>query len=264
MINPIPFGETTALFAFVSLIGIDRDGTRGRVIAALAFTAGLASSFLSQTRGAWLAIPVFVIVLLVHFRARYGTRIAFIGGAALAGLLLVAVVAAGPALKARLDETFAMFRGYDSGADTVETRTLDQRLLLWTYGLDVFRDHPALGVGPQAAVPVVQALAAADGKEILDYSHLHDAYLTEAVGNGLIGLATLLLVIAAPVVTAWRGRRDRARADRLAFAIMVVAQWVLSGLTGIAFGHDILNTVYVTALLVVCLSTARSAREGLP
>lgn len=258
MINPIPFGVTAALFAFVSLVGVADEGRRGRIVALVAFVAGLAASFLSETRGAWLCLPVFVVILLYYLRARLGARPAL---AASAGVVLLAVLAVGLAtssLRDRLDETIEMFLAFEPGGDNTVSTSLDQRLLLWTYGLEAFGERPLFGYGPESDVDRVQALAAEDGYQVLEFAHLHNEFLTEAVGNGVVGLATLFLVLAAPLVTVLRGPRDRQRPDRIAFAAFVTAGSAISGLTGIAFGHDILNTLYVSSLLVVCLSVTRT------
>ncbi|MCW5697858.1 MAG: O-antigen ligase family protein [Bauldia sp.] len=256
MINPIPFGSVAALFAFVSLIGIDRDDARGRILAGVAFTSGLAASFLSQSRGGWIALPVFVVIFLAYLRARLGTRALLAGVAVLAALTVIAVAVAGPTLRDRMRETIVMFEVSDLSRNDPESRSLDQRVLLWIYGWKAFKDRPVLGYGPEQRVEVTQSLARDDGYRIIPFGHLHNEFLTEAVSNGIVGLATLLLVLAAPVVTALRSARDSLRSDRIALAALAVAGAGLNGLTALAFGHDILNTVYVGALLAVALSAS--------
>ena len=261
MINPIPFGSTAALFAFLSLIGIAEEGWRGRAFAVLAFGAGLAAAVLSEARGAWLALPVLTIIILFYLRARLGRRVAAIGVALLLAVTLLVVIAARDSLRERIEETLVMFQGFEFGRadrNEIDAFSLDQRALLMVYGLQAFGDRPLLGYGPQNAIAEVQALAAADGYTIETYGHLHNEFLTEAVGNGIAGLVTLLLVLAAPIVTALRSARDAGFADRLAFASLMTAGAALFGLTSLAFGHDITNSVYVSALLALCLGAVRS------
>ena len=261
MINSFPFGATAAWFACISLIGVADAGRSGRTLAAIAFSAGLTAALLSEARGAWLALPVLMVILLFYLRAQLGGRIAVIAAGGLAVISMVVIVAAGDSLRERFNETFVMFQGFEFGqADptVLDVYSLDQRALLMAYGLEAAVDRPILGYGPQNAVAEVRARAAVDGHEIDQYGHLHNEFLTETVGNGLVGLATLLLLLAAPIVTAYRSARDSRYADRQILAVLMTTGAVLFGLTSLAFGHDITNSIYASALLVICLSAAAS------
>ncbi len=264
MINPLPFGAIAALFAFLSLIGTADEGWRGRLVAVLAFASGLAGTILSEARGAWLTLPAMAVILLFYLGARHGARVAIVATAVLAGVTVLVAVGAKDSLRERIAETLVMFEGFrldQLARNDDDTRALDDRALLLTYGLEAFVDRPLLGYGHQNAIGEVQARAAADGYTIPTFGHLHNEFLTEAVGNGLVGLITLFLVLAAPLVVALRSERDRAFADRLTLAAHVTAGSVLFGLTSLAFGHDITNSVYLSALAVICVSAARSSRE---
>jgi O-antigen ligase len=259
MINPIPFGSTAALFGFMSLIGLRDEDLRGRVFAYAGFAAGLCGSVLSEARGAWLAVPVFGVIVLLYFWVGYGREFAlrFIGAMAIVAAL-VALATSG-SIRERLGDTAIMFEGFEFGrAERGEVSTLDQRALMVAYGLEAFRDRPILGYGPQNAVAEVRARAAADGYEVLLYGHLHNEYVMEAVGNGAVGLVTLLIVLAAPIVVAIRSRRDDRYASRLAFACLVSSGPAISGLTGLAFGHDLTNSVFVGGLLALALSATNA------
>ena len=258
MINPLPFGTTAALFACISLIGAWDPGWRNRTVAGAAFAGGLIASFLSEARGAWLALPLLLIVAVFYFRARYGSRAAVLAVSGLAGIAAIVVITAGSTIRERIDETLTMFQAFDFGEGNREAVSLDQRAMLMAYGLEAVSDQPIFGYGPQNAVAEVRERAAADGYTIFNYRHLHNEYLTEAVGNGVVGLATLLLLLAAPIVTAIRSARDDRFHDRMALAAFLGVGTAIYGLTNIVLGHDITNTVYASALLTVCLGAAAS------
>ncbi len=261
MINSLPFGATAASFACISLIGAGDEGTKGRVFAGIAFAAGLTGSILSEARGAWLALPVLLIILLFYLRARHGNRLALWAGAGLAAIGLLVAIAARDSIRERFAETFVAFQGFSFGhtdRTQADAFSLDQRALMMSYGLQAIEDRPLIGYGPQNAVAEVRARAAAEGYEIDKFGHLHNEFLTETVGNGIMGLITLLLLLAAPVVTAYRSARDERFADRMALAGIASAGSTLFGMTSLAFGHDITNSVFISALLVVCLSAAAS------
>ncbi len=265
MINPIPFGSTAALFAFISLVRVGEEGRAGRVLAVAAFAAGLGASLLSQSRAGWMAVPVLAIVVIAYFAVRYGRRTALLSGLALAAIAIIVGFLGRGALNERIEETVAMFRNFEFGQER-DTRapeySLDQRALMLVYGAEVFVDRPLLGYGPHNAVAAVQARAAGDGNTIDVFGHLHNEMLTEAVGNGIVGLVTLFLILAAPLVVALRSTRDDRYAARIAIAALLTASWLVFGLTGQTFRHDISNTVYLGILLALAADAVRSARTA--
>ncbi len=251
MINSFPFGATAASFACISLIGVGDATPRGRILAGLAFSAGLAATILSEARGAWLALPVLLVILLFYLLARYGRRVALIATVSLAVIGVIVAVAARDSIRERFAETFVAFQGFSFGhtdRTQADAYSLDQRALMMAYGLQAIADRPLIGYGPQNAVDEVRARAAAEGFEIDKFGHLHNEFLTETVGNGVMGLITLLLLLAAPVVTALRSARDSRFADRVVLALITSAGSTLFGMTSLAFGHDITNSVFVSAL----------------
>lgn len=263
MINPIPFGSTAALFAFISLVRVGGEGRAGRVLAVAAFAAGLGASILSQSRAGWMAVPFLAIVVIFHFAARYGRRTAILASLALAAIAIVVGFLGRGALNERIEETVAMFRNFDFGQERdrrAPEYSLDQRALMLVYGAEAFADRPFLGYGPHNAVAEVQARAADQGHTIDAFGHLHNEMMTEAVGNGVLGLATLLLILAAPLVVALRSVRDDRYGARVAIAAMLAGSWVVFGLTGQTFRHDISNTVYLAVLLALAADAMRSAR----
>ncbi len=259
MINPLPFGTTAVWFACISLIGAWDDGWRNRIFAGAAFASGLVAAFLSESRGAWLALPFLLFVMLVYLRSRYGGRLMAVAIASITVLLVGAAVVSGPSIRERIDETITMFRNFELGN---RAASLDQRALMMVYGLEAIADRPLAGYGPLNAVPEVIARAAREGFEISPYRHLHNEYLTETVAKGLAGLAVLLVLLAVPVVTAYRFARDDAFKDRVAVACVASVGAALYGLTNVVFDHDLTNTVFLGMLLAVGLSSAASDPRG--
>jgi O-antigen ligase len=260
MINPLPFGTTAVWFACISLIGAWDGGWRNRIFAGAAFAAGLAAAFLSQSRGAWLALPFLLFVMLVYLRARYGGRMMALAVGSIAVLLVGAVAVSWTSIRERIDETITMFRNFELGNQ--QAASLDQRALMMVYGLEAIADRPLTGYGPMNAVTEVINRAASDGYEIGSYRHLHNEYLTETVAKGVAGLAAVLLLLAAPVVTAYRFARDDAFKDRMAVACVATIGAALYGLTNVVFDHDITNTVFLGMVLAVGLSSAASDPRG--
>src|SRR6185437_4260720 len=69
--NAIPFGDTALLFAFLSVFTLGWDNPRDwRVLLprVVALASGGYASYLSGTRGGWLAVPVFVVLLGMQYQ----------------------------------------------------------------------------------------------------------------------------------------------------------------------------------------------------
>lgn len=258
-VSSFPFGATAAWLTVISLISTGRHGWRERLFVGVAFAGGLVAAILSESRGVWLAFPVLMIVSLVYFKVRYGTRLTLMATAALTLLGVSVLIAAGDSIRERFEETLVMFQGFEFGQGEDDAFSLDQRALMLHYGIEAIAERPLIGYGPQNAVEEVRARAAAEGYTIEEYNHLHNEFLTETVGNGVLGLVSLLLLLAAPLVVAYRSVRDDRFPDRVALAWFASSGAAVFGLTTLSFGNDITNTVFASVLLVICLSAASGA-----
>ncbi len=260
MANAIPFGDTAALAAGLSMVGFARLSPRMRLFALAALLCGIGGTFLSQTRGALLALPLIAVVVAVHLWPMIRMRLWQ------TGLLAVAVAASlfAFAIAVKVPERI------DEVRQALESETLARhrdpstahRVVLWTYGLDAFLESPLLGYGSQNAVDEVRERAAHDGFDIPPYRHLHNEFISTAVGRGVVGLVALLILLLAPIIIAADAARDGRYRDRLAFAVLLSGGYGIFGLTNLLFSHDQTNTVFASCYLVL-LVAAHQSRVGL-
>jgi O-antigen ligase len=257
MANAIPFGDTAILAAGLSMVGFARLSPRMRAFAFLAALSGIGGCLLSQTRGALLALPLIIVVIGVHLWPLIRRRMA---RALLAlGLVMMALGLFGTL--AKIPDRIAQVR---QGIETAEpARHRDpataHRVILWTYGLDAFLDRPLFGYGSQNSVDEVRDRAARAGFPLPAYSHLHNEYMTTAVGRGLVGLLALLLLLVAPIIIALMSPPDERQRDRIAFAVILSGSYGLFGLTNLLFSHDQTNTVFASAYLVLLVASHQAA-----
>ena len=93
--NPINFGYFSVLSAFVSINGLFFFIKRKKYLFFLpvvAFFMGLTGTILSGSRGAWLAIPVLLVITIFNFTRH--CKPVYVFSAVLSGLALVAVIGA--------------------------------------------------------------------------------------------------------------------------------------------------------------------------
>ncbi|AVO45542.1 O-antigen ligase family protein [Phreatobacter cathodiphilus] len=260
MANAIPFGDTAMLAAGLAMVGFARLSGPMRIFAVMALVCGIGGSFLSQTRGALLALPLVVLVVAVHIwpAVRMRRWQAAMTAALIAGALAIFAVAM--KVPERVDEVRQALQS--ETMDLERDPSTAHRVLLWTYGLEAFVDRPVFGYGSQNAVAEVRRRAAAEGFEIPPYRHLHNEFISVAVGRGVVGLLVLVLLLAAPLVIVAQAPPDDRQRDRWAFAVLLSGSYGIFGLTNLLFSHDQTNTVYATAYLVL-LVAAHQARVGL-
>jgi O-antigen ligase len=257
MANAIPYGDTAILTAGLSMVGFSRLSRRMKVFALTAAMSGIAGCLLSQTRGALLALPLMAVVAGAHLWPIVRRRT---GRAIIAAAAIVAVAG----LFGTVAKIPARFEALRASVETPEpARWHDpataHRVVLWTYGLEAFIQRPMLGYGSQNAVDEVRERAAIGGFELPPYRHLHNEFITTAVGRGLLGLMVLLLLLAAPVIMAVGSPRDERYHDRVAFGVMLSGGYALFGLTNLLFSHDQMNTVFATAYFVLVVACHQAA-----
>ncbi len=256
MANAIPFGDTAVLSAGLAMIGFARLSLRMRILAATALLCGVGSAFLSQTRGALVAIPFLAIVLASHLWPFIRARLWQAGLAALVAVVALGALAVVMRLPERLDEVRQALQSQTLGQDRDVSTA--HRVYLWTYGTAAFADAPLLGYGSQNAVTEVRTRAARDGIELPPYRHLHNEFVSIAVGRGLVGLAAMLALLSAPIFIALSSARDDRYRDRRAFGVLLSGCYVIFGMTNLLFSHDQTNTVFASCYLVLVVAAHQS------
>jgi O-antigen ligase len=116
-------------------------------------------------------------------------------------------------------------------------RSNQERLILWQYALDVFKDHPVLGVG-LATLPTTHAFTAEEVRQLQGkpvYGHVHNTILQVMAENGIIGLLgflTLFLTIAKTALTRLREQKTRSWA---LIALLCTVDFIIHGLFDYTF-----------------------------
>ncbi|NUR85554.1 MAG: O-antigen ligase family protein [Nonomuraea sp.] len=238
---------------------------RGRYVA-LGLLALLATALvLSLSRGSWLAtFAACAVMVLLSGRRKV---LAVAGAGALAAVLVLGGGLGSDMIKQR----FASITAVSSTPD----QSVNDRYGLWETATGMWADHPLLGVGPRGFVSFrdryapLQVSAASDtsdpvnGFQREELRSPHNMYLLVLSEQGLVGLLAFVLMWGALAVwSAWRVRRARSRADRMAG--LFAAGWLTWQLTDFLYA-DIggAPTVIMSIMLGLTVSWAVRARPGL-
>jgi O-antigen ligase len=249
--NAIPFGDTALLLAFLSVFTLGWDNPRDwRVLVprVVALVSGGYASFLSGSRGGWLAVPVFVVLLGMQYHW-------FTHKKRLVIATLAIVIAAGGLLSTeRVQKRLAQVPNDVSmmhkGDDFTSTGL---RLELWNASRLMFERHPVWGVGKGHLVDELGVMARrGEVKAEIVNERAHSDFFSTLAEMGAVGVTCLLLLYYGMAVYFWRHRHATDPAIRAASyaGLAVATSTVIFGLT-----IDVLVPNMVTVLLALLVAT---------
>lgn len=246
--NPLMMGYLAGAWTLASVYLALSSRGFDRWLLSLGAIMGLLTLFLSAGRGPTVGVALILSVVLALWLVRNATnwwRLSF----RLYLLLCLAVVA-----YVVLDWTvgvasffgrFAILVDFanDPAAANADSN-LATRWVMLSAGLQAFQQAPLFGHGRQNVMQLVGSIGNID----LPFTHLHNAYLTEAVANGIVGLSAFLAVLATPLIAA-------SSAPRRWWVVAVI--WVsftgVAALTNIGFNHDL--KVFSYCLFILWLNS---------
>jgi len=171
-------------------------------------------------------------------------------------LLLLLVLAGTVTLFSRFDPYFsdrfdlAVERlsnpvGSGAGGHSIATR-----LVLYESGFLAFLDNPLTGHGRQNVLAAAKAHSEGAPDHFFGYTHLHNGYLTDLVASGVLGLLSLVAVLAIPLIVFWNARP-------LVFGsiLCLVLAYGFYGMTNLLFYHDVVTLLFL-AVVAVCHALA--------
>lgn len=254
--NVIPFANLSLLMGMLALISVGWDRRRHRLAVGaklLAGVAGLYTSYISATRGGWIAIPVLLLFVLMvmrglNWRSRAALLAALVGSMAVGGYCSSIV-------RTRVTEAFSNIAAFSSqtGLDTSE----GWRLQLWKASLNMLQSHPLTGVGPEGFSSTLNALAASGfiTPATTQFSHSHNDILYLGATMGLPGMLAVLAAYLVPAVFFLRHVRNRDAVVRVAATMGLATSvgFLLFGLTEAMFFIAMTNAFY-TLMISTCFA----------
>jgi putative inorganic carbon (HCO3(-)) transporter len=165
---------------------------------------------MSWSRGAWLGVAAAALAMFAAAAARRG-RVVLLG-ALFAFIVIYALSAGGLSLApSSVVQRFADFLPYLGVADVRGVEVTDanfavlERMAHWQSALEMWKDHPWLGVGIGNYEPVYAQYALPLWG--LPLGHAHNYYLNVAAEAGFLGLIAYLFLWGAALLAIWRTTR---------------------------------------------------------
>lgn len=270
--SAVTYGNTALLMGIIAAVGLPYFRKLGGFYVALPIIAlllGLLGSFLSGSRGGWLAIPALVILLLWHFwRLRY-QRLAVIAALVLAVIASLAVLLPQVGVSGRIGLAITQFEQYFQDPVAHGGTSVGQRLELWRAAWDMFLQQPLLGggIGHTFNAFLREGVAAGDYHPASVVQTMpHNVLLDILALRGLVGLAGLLaLWLALGIVFLKAAREPESRLRTLGTAgLALLLSYILFGLTDsvMDYGPPLVFFCLYSALIVYLIAEARRLASG--
>lgn len=148
-----------------------------------------------------------------------------------------------------------------------------QRMQLYSRALCLIKEQPIFGYGygkrdgilAQGNLSSVTQGEVTCPQEHLLSTHFHNGFFTATIDAGIFGLTTAILLLLSPMIFVLQAPKDEKHKLRLAFASMFVGTYGIMGMFNILFGHDIIDSLFITGLIFLALSVIKTdgfALEG--
>lgn len=254
----ITFGNLALLLGVFAWLSLGWRLTRSALetpLKLLAGAAGLVASFVSQSRGGWVAVPVLVLALLFVWRGHWRLKLAVLGSAV---VLLGAVYGGSDMVQERVEQAGTELANYAHGQR--DDSSIGLRMQFWQASVDMFSAHPWTGVGPQNIRSEFQARAARGevNEAVAEFTHSHSDVLWAMASLGVPGLLALLAIYLAPLTVFVRAARSPRREVCVAgcMGVCLVTGFAVFGLTEAMFAIT-MNAAFYAGMTAILLALCR-------
>ena len=211
------------------------------------FVVGLYSAIKADERGIWIAIPVLG-ALWAYYRSSPKQRVALAGLGcvlALAAYLLI------PTVPARIATTqIEIHKALNGDFES----SIGKRLQIWNAAVEVFREHPIVGVGPEGVSRELRDLGDrgwfTSGGLRAGVSQIHNEILANSMRLGVFGLFSILAIYFVPFWLFMKAARSTQRVTNTAglMGILFVAAYFIFGLTVETFNLKMFASFYAVTV----------------
>ncbi|MBU1307312.1 MAG: O-antigen ligase family protein [Alphaproteobacteria bacterium] len=269
--SSIFFSGMAALLAFFSLLGLQSSTSRLRWFFLFGNAAGVGAVLLGGTRGAMLAYGVLFSVFVAYTLTARNTalRMRLI---TVCLVLATTVVFIGTLFDLTRLQTIFVTASEAATQGTVSDQATNERLVIYSAAIQSFLQSPLYGHGWwnrfAAAVPFMGQLGV-DVHARDNHAHLHNDILNFGSAGGIIAIFGYLVLMASPIVGAFRSPRTQNWGLRMTAAVGLVGAYLVMGAVDTMFVFEIPKSMFVLCSAVILgffldapPTTPREAVEG--
>lgn len=265
--SPIFFSGMAVLLCFFSMLGLVSSNARWRWIFLLGNAAGFAAAILGGTRGAMLGYGVLFVVFAGYtvfvWKRPIALRLLTVGTVLLSTLAFsVTFFDTERVASIGTIATEAATTGNVTDAST------NQRFIIYSAAIQSFLDSPIYGHGWwnrfAAAVPYMGQLGVETHARD-NHAHLHNDILNFGSAGGIIAIIGYLILMASPIVSAFRSPRSDIRAVRITAALGLVGAYMAMGAVDTMFVFEVPKSLFVLwSAVIMAFLVERRVESGRP
>ena len=248
----VALASLLGLFSVLSLAWNERAGKLTVIAHLFGGCCGLYIIYISQTRGVWIALPLFILAAYVTFVEKALNKkniVLLLIGMTLFGTVFFNTDLARNRIQ-QAEQDIQVF-SVNKNADT----SVGVRFQLWEASWIMIKEHPLIGVG--SGQHYKDALQDMVNRGVLptyyNGAHTHNEILYSTATMGIPGLIAILLTYLVPGYYFGKSLRDRDRQTRAASAmgICVCAGFMIFGLVDVLFKYKETEVFYCVSCAVL-------------
>lgn len=264
----IHYGDFVLLLGVLSLFSLNwfgHDKAWLRILKILGFIAGVGASFMSGSRGGWLAIPMFLAIFLYFKTPRVSTRQLLVIASSFVFCIFLLYIF-NSTFYVRIYQLHHDITMFIQGNPDTSTGV---RWQLYQAALNIIFEHPLFGVGhygfaaemaAQVEAGQITPLAAELGR-----AEVHNDILAKTAAMGVFGLLAMLALYLVPLRLFWQASLSTIPPIRCAaiLGITFVAGFMVFGLTVELLNLTKAAAFYgftVSVLLAICFNRTLSEK----
>ncbi len=250
------FGNLAVALFFIAFVFFQHEPSKHKVFTLLSLLSGLFIIIVSGTRGAWLtALLLLGVNLYFIYRRKIGLRSKII-----VTVIIVIIISLAGTNQFVIDRGYSAYIGISKWMSEDDARTSPGlRLTMYSKAIDSIKDVPFFGHGYRTSnVVLFQNDSSRTSKEIVNFNHLHNAYLTNYYNGGVVLLGALLLLLFVPLKIFIRANSQNRENPVFTSGVFLTLGYVSFGMVNILLGDTYMNGFYVFFLAIFLLLTNKS------
>ena len=262
IMNPAVFGNLAVSLFFVTLVFLQQESLKQRILSFLSLLSGLLIIIASGTRGAWLS---FFLLLGVYFYFYLKQKIKLrVISKIIILLVITGVLCIGlfnQHVKERVYSAFTETSNWITDDKNASLSSSGLRLEMYRLAIEKIEEVPFFGHGYRTSNVVVFKNSITPGGTLsYTFNHLHNAYLTNYFNGGFVLLGALLLLLFVPLRLFIKGNIQNHENPVYISGVILTLGYASYGMVNILFGDTYMNGFYTFFLAIFMLLYAQSVK----
>jgi len=254
MINSNILGDLLVIYLLLSLIRIFKESPKELSFTFLTFFTGTIAVFLTGSRGSILTLAILFFIFLLSGYRKFFLSSKNRKSAIIFFLLLAMILGSSlPYMKNTYDKTMSNISTWQSNHSALSSSGI--RLQIWTASIEAHKNAPWYGYGYRSENKEVAKYSNEHKREIANFTHLHNEYLTHLLSAGYIGLIAILIILFVPLYLFIKKRKNDQSNLYAVAGILLCISYFLFGFTHIAFGEEHINAFFIFMLAYLLPNT---------